>query len=154
LPSGENADVQPLRTILKSEGFLLEPSNRKWWLRDRHKTLNFLSAHWKALKDEWEAEFTDNFKAKLKDVEISALQIEAKEDAGKFALAITLSEQTDETDLRRALASSKNYVETEGGSITLLDRNSIEQLHRDRARRKRPSRPSLYPHFYKTPRHA
>ena len=129
LPSGENANVQALRTILKSEGFLLEPSNRKWWLRDRHKTLNFLAAHWKALKDEWEADFTDNFKAKLKEVEISALQIEAKEDAGKFALAITLSEQTDETDLRRALASSKNYVETNRGGITLLDRNSIEQLH-------------------------
>ena len=129
LPSGENDTVQALRTILKSEGFLLEPSNRKWWLRDRHKTLNFLAAHWKALNDEWEAEFTDNFKAKLKEVEISALQIEAKEDAGKFALAITLSEQTDETDLRRALASSKNYVETRRGGITLLDRNSIEQLH-------------------------
>ena len=129
LPAGDNNVVQPLRTILKSEGFLLEPSNRKWWLRDRHKTLNFLAAHWKALEVKWEAEFTDNFKAKLKEVEISAFQIEAKEDAGKFALAITLSEQTDETDLRRALASSKNYVETEGGAITLLDRNSIEQLH-------------------------
>ncbi|MEC7281904.1 MAG: hypothetical protein VXU50_07540, partial [Verrucomicrobiota bacterium] len=129
LPSGENEAIQPLRTILKSEGFLLEPSNRKWWLRDRHKTLNFLAGYWKALKDEWQAEFTDNFKAKLKEVEISALQIEAKEEAGKFALAITLSEQADETELRRALASSKNYVETSRGGITLLDRNSIEQLH-------------------------
>ena len=129
LPLGQNKAIQPLRTILKSEGFLLEPSNRKWWLRDRHKTLNFLAGYWKALKNEWQAEFTDNFKAKLKEVEISSLQIEAKEDTGKFALAITLSEQTDETDLRRALASSKNYVETEGGAITLLDRNSIEQLH-------------------------
>ena len=129
LPSGENEAVQPLRTILKSEGFLLEPSNRKWWLRDRHKTLNFLAGYWKALRDEWQAEFTDNFKTKLKEVEISALQIEAKEDAGKFALAITLSEQTDETELRRALASSKNYVEAMSGAITLLDRSSIEQLH-------------------------
>ena len=67
LPSGENEAVQPLRTILKSEGFLLEPSNRKWWLRDRHKTLNFLAGYWKALKNEWHAEFTDNFKAKLKE---------------------------------------------------------------------------------------
>ena len=129
LPSGENEAVQPLRTILKSEGFLLEPSNRKWWLRDRHKTLNFLAGYWKALKDEWQAEFTDNFKAKLKEVEISALLIEAKEEADKFALAITLSEQTDELDLRRALASSKNYVEDVSGAITLLDRSSIEQLH-------------------------
>ena len=130
LPSCENEAVQPLRTILKSEGFLLEPSNRKWWLRDRHKTLNFLAGYWKVLKDEWQAEFTDNFKTKLKEVEISALQIEAKEEAGKFALAITLSEQTDDLDLRRALASNKNYVEAVSGAITLLDRSSIEQLHK------------------------
>ena len=129
LPSGNPEAVQALRIILKAEGFLLEPSNRKWWLRDRHKTLNFLAGYWKVLKEEWQAEFTDNFKAKLKEVEISALQVEAKEDAGKFALAITLSEQTEEKDLRRALASSKNYVEAEGGAITLLDRSSVEQVH-------------------------
>ena len=129
LPSVDADTTQPLRTILKAEGFMLEPSNRKWWLRDRHKTLNFLAGYWKALNDQWQAEFTDNFKAKLKAVELSALQIEAKEDAGKFALAITLSEQTDETDLRRALARGKNYVESDSGAITLLDRSSVEQLH-------------------------
>lgn len=129
LPSGNPEAVQALRTILKAEGFLLEPSNRKWWLRDRHKTLNFLAGYWKVLKEEWQAEFTDNFKAKLKEVEISALQVEAKEDTGRFALAISLSEQTEEKDLRRALASSKNYVEAEGGAITLLDRSSVEQVH-------------------------
>ncbi|MGZ0708841.1 DEAD/DEAH box helicase [Coraliomargarita sp. W4R53] len=129
LPSGDTTSVQPLRTILKAEGFMLEPSNRKWWLRDRHKTLNFLAGHWKALNDEWKAEFTENFKSKLKDVEISALEVEAKEEDGKFALAISLSRQTDEADLRRALGSGKNYVEAEDGSITLLDSNSVEQLH-------------------------
>lgn len=129
LPSGDTTSVQPLRTILKCEGFMLEPSNRKWWLRDRHKTLNFLAAHWKELQDEWKAEFTENFKQKLAQVEISALEVNAREDAGKFALDISLSRETDETELRRSLASGKNYVETEGGAITLLDSNSVEQLH-------------------------
>jgi len=129
LPSGDTDSVQPLRTILKAEGFMLEPSNRKWWLRDRHKTLNFLAGHWQALKSEWHAEFTENFKTKLAQVDISALEIKAQEDAGKFALAISLSQQTDETDLRRALASGKNYVEAESGAITLLDRKAVEQLH-------------------------
>lgn len=129
LPSGDTDSVQPLRTILKAEGFMLEPSNRKWWLRDRHKTLNFLAAHWKALQDEWRAEFTENFKSKLAGVEISALEVQAKEDAGKFALDISLSQQTDEMDLRRALASGRNYVEAESGNITLLDSNSVAQLH-------------------------
>lgn len=129
LPSGDADSVQPLRTILKAEGFMLEPSNRKWWLRDRHKALNFLAAHWQALKDEWQAEFTENFQQKLAQVEISALEVKAREDAGKFALEISLSRETDEMDLRRSLASGKNYVESEGGAITLLDRKSVEQLH-------------------------
>lgn len=129
LPSADTDSVQPLRTILKAEGFMLEPSNRKWWLRDRHKALNFLAGHWKALKDEWRAEFTPNFQAKLADVEISALKVLVEEDGGKFALDISLSQKADEKDLRRALASGKNYVESEGEAIILLDRNSVQQLH-------------------------
>lgn len=129
LPPGDADAVQPLRTILKAEGFMLEPSNRKWWLRDRHKTLNFLAGHWQALKDEWQAEFTENFQSKLAEVEVSSLEVKAREDAGKFALEISLSRQADETELRRALASGKNYVEAEGGGLTLLDRSSVEQLH-------------------------
>ena len=129
LPSGDTDSVQPLRTILKVEGFMLEPTNRKWWLRDRHKTLNFLAGHWKALKEEWRVEFTENFKSKLGQIEVSALEVKAKEDAGKFALDISLSQKTDEADLRRAIASGKNYVESGGGAITLLDRKSVEQLH-------------------------
>jgi SNF2 family DNA or RNA helicase len=129
LPAGASESIKPLRSILKSEGFMLEPSNRKWWLRDRHKTLNFLAGHWAALREDWSAEFTENFKSKLAQVEISALEVKAKEDAGKFALEISLSRETDEMDLRRSLASGKNYVEGEGGAITLLDRNSVDQLH-------------------------
>jgi SNF2 family DNA or RNA helicase len=129
LPSGEGDAVQPLRTLLKAEGFMLEPSNRKWWLRDRHKTLNFLAGHWRALKDDWRAEFTENFQSKLAGVEISALEVKAREDNGKFALDISLSRGADEMELRRALASGKHYVESGEGGITLLDRSSVEQLH-------------------------
>jgi SNF2 family DNA or RNA helicase len=129
LPAGDAGATQALRTLLKKEGFLLEPGNRKWWLRERHKTLNFLAAHWKALEQDWAAVFTDNFQRKLAGVGMSALTVEAREDAGRFALAIHLSENTDETALRRALGSGQHYVETEAGGITLLDRKSVEQLH-------------------------
>jgi superfamily II DNA or RNA helicase len=129
LPSGEADSVQPLRTLLKAEAFMLEPSNRKWWLRDRHKTLNFLAAHWGTLKDRWQAAFTDNFQSKLADVEVSSLQVETREDGGQFALNISLSRDTDETELRRALASGRHYIESEAGGIILLDRHSVEQLH-------------------------
>ncbi len=129
LPSGDTDSVKPLRDLLRSEGFMLEPSNRKWWLRDRHKTLNFLAAHWRALKERWRAEFTENFEAKLKGVELSALNVEAREDAGKFALEITLSKEGDEMELRRAIASGKNYVDSGSDTITLFDKASVEKLH-------------------------
>lgn len=129
LPSGGTDSTQALRTLLKAEGFLLEPGNRKWWLRDRHKTLNFLAGHWRALKEDWRAAFTPNFQSKLAGVEISALEVQAREDGDKFALDISLSRGADEMELRRALASGKNYVETGEGGITLLDRSSVQQLH-------------------------
>ncbi|MDP4611603.1 MAG: DEAD/DEAH box helicase [Opitutales bacterium] len=129
LPSSDVDSVKPLRDILKTSGFMLEPSNRKWWLRDRHKTLNFLASHWRDLKDQWQAVFTKNFEDKLAHVELSALNIETKEEAGKFSLEVSLSKEGDETDLRRAIASGKSYIDTEEGTITLLDTASVNKLH-------------------------
>ncbi|MGB0409864.1 MAG: SNF2-related protein [Opitutales bacterium] len=128
LPAGDDT-IQPLREILKRAGFMLEPSNRKWWLRDRHKTLNFLAEHWKSLKQAWQAEFTGNFEEKLKHVELSSLKIRTKEEAGRFSLELTLSEQSDELTLRKALASGKSYVGSAGGAITLLDKSTMDRLH-------------------------
>ncbi|MEM7790820.1 MAG: DEAD/DEAH box helicase, partial [Verrucomicrobiota bacterium] len=131
LPTGRDDDtITPLRNLLKSEGFLLEPSNRKWWLRDRHKTLNFLAGYWRALEDEWRAVFTDNFEEKLEKIKLSELDVSTKEESGQFKLEISLSEKQDETDLRKAIATGKNYVAEDDGSITLLDRASVEKLHK------------------------
>lgn len=123
--------IRPLRECLKLEGFVLEPSNRKWWLRDRHKTLNFLAAHWKELEEQWHARFTDNFKTKFAQIKLSQLEIETKEDAGRFVLDIKLSKESDEADLRRAIASGRSYVDNteQDTEITLLDKKSVEQLH-------------------------
>lgn len=136
LPAHDDT-IQPLREALKKAGFMLEPSNRKWWLRDRHKTLNFLAEHWKSLKEQWQAEFTENFESKLKDVELSSLHVQTKEESGKFALEVTLSEQTDEMELRKAIASGKSYVGSDpldklgagDGKIVLLDKSSVDHLH-------------------------
>ncbi len=130
LPAGRDDDtITPLRNLLKTEGFQLEPSNRKWWLRDRHKTLNFLAGHWRMLKDTWRAVFTDSFEEKLESIRLSELDVSTKEEEGQFKLEISLSEKQDETDLRKAIATGKNYVTEADGSITLLDRKSVEQLH-------------------------
>lgn len=133
LPTQDDT-IQPLREILKKSGFMLEPSNRKWWLRDRHKTLNFLAEHWRGLKERWQAEFTENFEEKLKHVELSSLHVETKEEAGRFSLEISLSEGSDENSLRKAIASGRSYVddgsEDRGSAekITLLDKASVNRL--------------------------
>ena len=128
LPAHDDT-IQPLREILKKGGFMLEPSNRKWWLRDRHKTLNFLAEHWRTLKEVWKAEFTENFESKLQDVELSTLHVKTKETSGKFSLEVTLSKETEELELRKAIASGKSYVGPEDGPITLLDKSSVDRLH-------------------------
>lgn len=43
LPSRESALYPEALALVKENNFRLEPSNRKWWLRDRHKTLSFLA---------------------------------------------------------------------------------------------------------------
>ena len=51
LPSREHPRYGDALALVREHGFVLEPSNRKWWLRDRHKTLNFLAAHLTRLRD-------------------------------------------------------------------------------------------------------
>ncbi|MFO8026277.1 MAG: DEAD/DEAH box helicase [Opitutales bacterium] len=148
LPAHDDS-IQPLREILKRSGFMLEPSNRKWWLRDRHKTLNFLAAHWRSLKEDWQAGFTENFESKLKGVELSSLHVQTKEESGRFFLDISLSAESGEMELRKAIASGKSYVGSEEGAITLLDQSSVERLHQiERAVSGQADRP-FTPHFSK-----
>lgn len=148
LPAHDDS-IQPLRELLKQTGFMLEPSNRKWWLRDRHKTLNFLAAHWRALKEHWQADFTESFARKLNGVQLSSLAVQAREDCGRFVLEVSLSAKTSEMDLRKAIASGKHYVDSETGSITLLDQSCVARLHEiERAVSGQADRP-FTPHFSK-----
>ncbi|MFU8847582.1 MAG: SNF2-related protein [Opitutales bacterium] len=141
--------IRPLREILKQAGFMLEPSNRKWWLRDRHKTLNFLAAHWNSLKDQWQAEFTGSFESKFKQVQLSSIDVQTKEESGRFYIDVSLSAESDEMELRKAIASGKKYVGSEDGPITLLDQSSVDRLHQiERAVSGQADRP-FTPHFSK-----
>lgn len=129
LPRGNDDSIRPLRDILKTEGFQLEPKNRRWWLRDRHKALNFLASHWQSLRENWRAKFTDNFMNKLQLVELAGLEVEAKEEAGSFRLEMSLSQEQDPEVVRRAMGAGKSYFETKTGAITLIDQNAVEKLH-------------------------
>ena len=128
LPSREHACYAAALELVKSHGFLLEPSNRKWWLRDRHKTLNFLAAHGARLRNEFRAQFAPNFEKNTAHLQTAAISSEVTETPEGFTLTVGLQAgQTSEGDLRAALAGNYRYVEN-GGQIYLLDPASLNQL--------------------------
>lgn len=128
LPSREHPRYADALALVKENGFILEPSNRKWWLRDRHKALTFLAAHADRLRQSFDAEFTANFQkntAHLRPVEIAAVVAPAGED---FSLTLALQAgAADESTLRTAVAGRRGYVEA-GGKIYLFDAAKLEKL--------------------------
>ncbi len=128
LPSREHSCYAAALDLVKSHGFSLEPSNRKWWLRDRHKTLNFLAAHSARLRNEFRAQFTPNFEKSTAHLQTAAIASEVTETPEGFTLTLGLQAgQTSEAELRAALAGNYGYVEN-GGKIYLLDPASMNQL--------------------------
>ncbi len=128
LPSREHPRYADTLALVKENGFILEPSNRKWWLRDRHKALTFLAAHAGRLRQSFDAEFTANFQkntAHLRAVEVAAVVAPAGED---FSLTLALQAgAADEATLRTAVAGRRGYVEA-AGKIYLFDAAKLEKL--------------------------
>lgn len=128
LPSREHPAYNEILELLKAESFRLEPSNRKWWLRDRARTLRFLAAHWHRLEQDWGAEFTDNFQrntAKIARAEINC-DITKTGDGFDVALAVEAG-SAPERQINAALATNRGFVESEN-RIFLLDRARLEKL--------------------------
>ncbi len=128
LPSREHPAYDSALDLLKSHGFILEPSNRKWWLRDRHKTLNFLAAHAARLRDGLDAQFTPAFEkatARLRPAELTVTATAAGED---FDVTLGLKAgSADDATVRTAVASNRGYVESDG-QIYLLDAAQLDHL--------------------------
>ncbi|MEM9159514.1 MAG: ATP-dependent helicase, partial [Verrucomicrobiota bacterium] len=91
--------------------FKLEPSNRKWWLRDRHHVLNFLGRHWGNLEDVWGADFTDNFHQRtqvIKDARIST-EVSEEKNGYKVFLSIKAGGASDQ-EINQSHNSGKSYI--------------------------------------------
>ncbi|HEY9155100.1 MAG TPA: ATP-dependent helicase, partial [Opitutaceae bacterium] len=84
LPSREHIAYNAILDLLKTNGFALEPSTRKWWLRDRHKTLNFLARHKRTLDEEFYAEFTPNFEKNTARLHLAEVACDAVENGDGF----------------------------------------------------------------------
>jgi superfamily II DNA or RNA helicase len=128
LPSRESAAYAPALELLKEHGFRLEPSNRKWWLRDRHKVLNFLSAHLSALREQYHADFTPNFEQQTSHLRFADITADAVEAREGFEVTLGLAAgRTPDAALQAAIATGRGYVE-DGRAIYLLDRARVAQL--------------------------
>ncbi len=128
LPSADHLTHDEALALLKVHGFVLETSNRRWWLRDRHKTLTFLAAQWVALREHFGAQFTPNFErntARLQPADVTSAAVEA---GGGYdvTLALRAGSAPDEA-VQAALTGGRSYVDHASG-IALLLPAMIERL--------------------------
>ncbi len=128
LPSREHSGYASALVLVKTHGFSLDATTRKWWLRDRHKVLNFLATHLAALRDEFHADFTDNFEKNTAKLAEADVQCEIAETGGEFTLTLGLQAgKVAEEQLRSALATNRGYVE-DNGRVYLLPPEKIARL--------------------------
>ncbi|MGH7997311.1 MAG: DEAD/DEAH box helicase [Opitutaceae bacterium] len=134
LPSREHPSYPEVLALLKAHGFLPEPSNGKWWLRDRHKTLSFLAAHGESMRGRFGARFTPNFERNTAAIQSAVLTASAQESGGQFEVTVGLrAGAASDADLRDALVAGRDYVEI-GGKVVLLGAETLRKLaHAQRA---------------------
>jgi superfamily II DNA or RNA helicase len=128
LPSREHPRYADALALVKENGFVLEPSNRKWWLRDRHKVLNFLAQHGSELRQRFAADFTPNFEKNTAHLRVAEVATEIAPAGEDFSVTFALrAGAADEATVRSAVAASRGYLESEG-RIYLLDAARLQKL--------------------------
>ena len=128
LPEREHPTYGAALELAKASGFLLETSNRKWWLRDRHKTLNFLAEHGARLRTEFGAQFTPNFESNTRRLRTADVACDAVAAPDGFDLTVALrAGRADAGEFRAALSASRSYVESDG-EIYLLTAAELQKF--------------------------
>ena len=129
LPERGNPEYSDALSLLKQWGFKLEPSNRRWWLRDKSRTLKFLAEHWDELDCNFAAEFSHGFQKRMASVQRIKAEAQVHElGGGEFEVDLSLSAgDLCEADLHRAMATSASFVES-GKGIFLIDAKQLAPL--------------------------
>ncbi|GHB93585.1 DEAD/DEAH box helicase [Cerasicoccus arenae] len=128
LPSRESIVYEEALELLKSHSFKLEPSNRQWWLRDRHKALQFLAEHWDRLKTHYRAKFTPSFIKRTKKLRSLEAHVRVRADGDDFIAEAELSAPgIDSAQVAQALTKGQPYLETHKG-VFLLDAAKLKGL--------------------------
>lgn len=130
LPSREDPLHQRWLDLLKAHDFKLEPSNRRWWMRDRHKVLNFLALHGSELESTLGACLSENFLRHRGTWQEVKLVVEAQSSSNQDTLHLRLDgDALPPEGLRRALAAGQNYLVTPD-RIFLIDPRTVERASR------------------------
>jgi len=128
LPSRESVVYDEALELLKTHSFILEPSNGKWWLRDRHKTLQFLAEHWDALRRHYRAKFTPSFRKRTKKLRSIEAKVRLEPDGEDFIAEAELSAPGIESgQVVQALTKGQPYLETHRG-VFLLDSANLKAM--------------------------
>jgi superfamily II DNA or RNA helicase len=128
LPSREHSRYADALALVKENGFVLETSNRKWWLRDRHKTLNFLATNRQRLIREFGAEFTPAFEKNTAHLATAEVATQVDAVGSDFAVTVELrAGSADEAAVRTAVATSRGYLE-HAGKVYLLEPATLERM--------------------------
>jgi len=103
LPSRDHPSYRDVLELLKGHGFLAEPSNGKWWLRDRHRTLSFLAAEGPRVRGAFGARFTANFEKNTAHLRPAEILCTAAAAGDGFEVTVGLQAgAATEADLRSA----------------------------------------------------
>ena len=128
LPSRDADNYHDIWELLKRTGFTLEPSNGKFWLRNRHKTLNFLATYGTELRETHGAEFTENFEHNTAHIKAVSMVAAIKEQAGDYDVTLGLQAgSAPENEILNAVNTSRSYIES-GREIFLVDPVRLAQL--------------------------
>ncbi len=136
LPSREHPYYEDALNLLKGNEFLLDPSSRKWWLRDRHKVLNFLAEKQSMLENKFQARFTDNFIKNTERITDAKITCIAREEAGQFVVQTSLKAGKFKfREIQNNINSGKNYVETPTRVFLISEKKlrGLEHLQRSLA---------------------
>lgn len=128
LPSRESVVYEEALELLKSHSFKLEPSNGKWWLRDRHKTLQFLAEHWDTMRRHYRAKFTPSFRKRTKKLRSLEAKVHLVKEGDDFVAEAELSAPgIDSQQVAQALTKGQPYLETHKG-VFLLDAAKLKAM--------------------------
>ena len=152
LPSREHPCYAEIRELLQSYRFKLEPSNRKWWLRDRHQTLNFLGEHWEDLEERYCADFADGFLDRIKNITEARIRTEVVEEKNAYNLTVSVQAgDVSDREISQSLAGGKSYIQA-GDRVYLLKKSKLEKLRNlQSSLTEAPDAPLLHRGSYRIP---